>query len=72
MENKHNVAEYKSILASTDESSTDDESDDGSISMNTIEDIQDGKYVHPDINARYAIFKVRDCIRQAQSIWKGE
>ena len=31
----------------------------------------DGNYVHTDINAGYARLKMRDCIRQAQSEWKG-
>ena len=26
--------------------------------------------MHPNINARYSRFKIRDCIRQAKSEWK--
>ena len=42
VENKCNVAWYESILASIDESSTYNDSDDGYISKNAPEDIQDG------------------------------
>ena len=71
MENEHNVAEYDSILDSINESSTDDEYDDRYISTNTLGDIRDGNYVHPDINTRDTRFKIRDCIRQTRSEWKG-
>ena len=52
---------------SIDESSTDDDSYDVSMSTNALEDIQDGKYVYPYINARYSRFKIHDCIRQTKS-----
>ena len=52
------------------ESSKCDDSYDRSISTNNLEDIRDENYVHPDINARDAIFKIRDRIRQAQIEWK--
>ena len=57
-------------MASTDESSTDDDYDDGSISKNSLADIWGGNYVHLDINTIYSRFKIFDCIRQAQSEWK--
>ena len=63
VENERNVIEDESISASIDESYTYDESNDVSISTNAIEDILYGKYVHTDINARYAILKIRDRIR---------
>ena len=65
MENEPNVAEYGSILASIDESYTDDDSDDLSISTNDLEDIWDGNYVHPGINERDARLKIRYHIRQS-------
>ena len=52
------------------ESYTDDDSDEGSISKDALEDIQDGNYIHTDINAIYARLKIRDRIKQAQSEWK--
>ena len=62
MGNKRNVSEDESILDSIDESSTDDDSDGRHISTNAIEDICGGKYVHPDINARYSILEGHDHI----------
>ena len=47
VENEPNVEEEKPIFDSIDESYTDDESDDGSISTNSLEDIQDGSQIHP-------------------------
>ena len=44
---------------------TDDDSGGGYMSMNALEDMQDGKYVHPSINARYYRLKIRDRIRLA-------
>ena len=38
--------------------------------MNALEDIWDGSKIHPEINARYARFKIRDHIRQTKSEWK--
>ena len=46
MENERNLVEDESILDSIDKSPTDDEYDDGSISMNALEDIWDGNYVY--------------------------
>ena len=62
--------EDKSFLASINESSTDNDSDNVSLITNTCENICYGNYVHPDINARDARLKVRERIRQAQSEWK--
>ena len=53
-------------LASIYEWSTEDDSDDVSISINSIKDIWDGNYVHPDINACNSGLKILDCIIQAQ------
>ena len=47
MENKRNIAEDESILASIDESSTDNGSDDWSIITNALEDTRmENTYVH--------------------------
>ena len=43
------------MLASIDESSTEDDYGDGSISTNALEEIRDGSQIHPELNARYAI-----------------
>ena len=70
MEKKRNVIEDESILASIGESSTDDYSNDGAITINVLKYIQDRDYVHHDINKIYARLKIRDHIRQEQSEWK--
>ena len=49
-----------------------DESDHDIISMEMLEDIQDGSQTHPNVNRREARYKIRDRIRQRQSEWKGE
>ena len=59
-------------MASIDESYTYDDSDGGSISTNALEYICDGRQIHPYINARDAIFKISDYIKQTQNEWKGE
>ena len=71
MENERDLVEYESIFGSIDESSAEDNSDDESISTNALEDIRDGKHVHPDINARDATLIINDRIRKVQSEWKG-
>ena len=72
MGNERDIAEEtESILASIDESSTDNDSVGGSISTNTLEDMWDGNYVNPDNNATDSRLKMRDRIIQAQSEWKG-
>ena len=57
MGNEWNLVEYGSILASIDESTSDDESDEGYIRMNNCEDISYEICVHPDNNTRYARLK---------------
>ena len=59
-------------MTSIYESSTDDDSDDGSITTKSLKDIWDGNYVYPDIITMDDILKMRDRIRQKQSEWKGE
>ena len=66
MVNERNVVEDRYISASIDESYIDDNSDYRYISMNALEDIRDGNYVHPDINARYSRLKIFKRIRRAQ------
>ena len=51
------------MSASIDASYTDNESNDGSISTNSFEDIKDGSTKHPYINSRDARFKIHDRIR---------
>ena len=58
------------MLSSIYEQSTVDDSDDGSIITNDIEDIQNGKYIYPEISTREDRLKKRDRIKQAQSEWK--
>ena len=69
--NRRNLVEYGSVLASIDESSADNNSDDKYISTDYCEDIWYGIYVHPYIHERDSRLKVRDRIRQAQNEWKG-
>ena len=57
-------------MASIDDSSTYDESDDGYIIMNAFEDIWDGNQIHSEIKARDARLKIRDHIKQTQNEWK--
>ena len=54
VENECNILEYESVLDSIYQSSTENAYGDGSINTKAIEDIWDGKYVHPEINARDA------------------
>ena len=53
------------------EGSTDYESDDGSISINNLEEIWYGSYVHPDNNSRDTRLKTRDHIKKVQGELKG-
>ena len=65
----------KSIMMSKkdmDAINSDDESDHDFISTKMLEDICDGSQTHPNVNRREARYKIRDCIRQRQSEWKGE
>ena len=57
-------------MASIDKSYIDD-SDDGSISTNSLEYIRDRSQIHPELNARYARFKIRDHNKQTKNEWKG-
>ena len=47
-------------MASIDESFTDNDSDDGSISKNYIKDIWDVIQIDPELNARYSRLKIYD------------
>ena len=58
-------------MASIDESSTENDSNEVSISKNTSEGIRYGNHVHSDINTRYTILKIRDRIRQVKSERRG-
>ena len=71
MENEHNVAEDEPISSLIDDSYIEYDSYDGYISTNSIEEIWDGNYVHPDINARDARLKISNRIRKTQREWKG-
>ena len=66
-----NSEEDESVLASIDESSADNYSDDESISTDLLGDIRGGNHVHPNINARDIRLRIRDRIGKAQSEWKG-
>ena len=70
VKNKRNSEEYESILGSIDESSIEDDSDDGSISMKDIKEIWGGSQIYPDINRRDARLKIRDLIKKTQSEWE--
>ena len=70
-ESKRNKEEDEPILDSIDESSTDDDSDDGSISTNDLKDIWDGSQIHPYIKSVYARLKIRDRMKQTKSERKG-
>ena len=48
----------------------DNDSDNGYISTNALEEIQDGNYLHTDINTRDTILQIHDHIRQGKSEWK--
>ena len=47
------------------------ESDHDLISTEILEDIRDGSQSHPSVNRRESQYKIRNCIRQRQSEWKG-
>ena len=63
-ENEWNLVEYESILAPIEGSYAENKSNHESISTESIEDIQYGKYVHLYINSIYTILKIRKHIRQ--------
>ena len=48
-----------------------DESYHDLISTEMLHDICDGSQTHPNVNKREARYKIRDCVRQRQSEWKG-
>ena len=48
-----------------------DDSDHDLISTEMLDDICDRSQTHPNINRREARYKIRDCIRQIQTEWKG-
>ena len=48
-----------------------EKSDDDHISTETLHDIRDGNQTHPNIDKREARYKIRDCIKQKKSEWKG-
>ena len=52
------------------ESSTDDDSDCGSIRTNALVNIRDGSQMHTKLNTKDARSKVRDRIRQTENEWK--
>ena len=45
--------------------------DDDIISTETLYDIRDGNQTHPNIDKREARLKIRACIKQNKSEWKG-
>ena len=48
-----------------------DDSDHDLISTEMLEDICDISQTHPNVNRIEVHYKIRDCIRQRQSEWKG-
>ena len=58
-------------MASIDESTADNESDDGYISMNTIKEIWYGNKMHLELNTRDARLKISDFIKQTKNERKG-
>ena len=48
-----------------------DESDHDLISTEMLQDIRDGSHTRPNFNKTEARYKIRYCIRQRQSEWKG-
>ena len=51
--------------------SSGNESDHDLICTEMLEDICDGSQTHPNVKRREASYKIRDCISQRQSKWKG-
>ena len=45
--------------------------DDDHISAETLHDIRDRNQTHPNIDKKEARLKIRDCIKQNKSEWKG-
>ena len=67
VQNERNTEEDEPILASIDDPYTDDDYDDRSISTDTLEEIQDGSQIHPEINTRDARLKIFYHIKQTKS-----
>ena len=55
------------MSASIDESSTDNDSDDRSISTNDLGGIHDGSQIHTELNTRDARLKIRHHIKHTQN-----
>ena len=72
MQNKRSTEDCESILSSIDESSTEYDYDDVSISTNDLKDISYGNQIHPELNAIDYIFRICDRIKQTQNEWNGE
>ena len=71
VENECKPEDDESLLSLIDEVSTDDESDEGSIRMNNLEEICYESQIYPEINARDARLKIRDHTKQTQNELKG-
>ena len=48
-----------------------DKSDAVAMSTDMLEDIRNGSQFYASINKREAHYKIRDCIKQGQMVWKG-
>ena len=59
------------IKEEMDAMDSDNESDHDLIYTEMLENIRDRSQSHPSVNQREARYKIRDCIRQRQSEWKG-
>ena len=70
VENEWNSEEDEPISALINDFYTYDNSEEGYISTNALEDIRYVTYIHPEINSRDDILKIRDGIRQEKSEWK--
>ena len=51
--------------------SSGDNSDDGPMYTEMLEDICDGSKSHLSVNMREVCYKIRDCIKQSQAKYKG-
>ena len=51
--------------------SSGDESEAEPMSTDMLEDIRERSQYHPSINRREACYRIRDCVKQSQSEWKG-
>ena len=71
LENERNAEEDKYISASIDLLSTDNDSDDVSISTNTLKEIRVGSQIHTELNTIDARFKICGRIRETENELKG-